>query len=684
VKNKLAAAIGCICCCLVLSGVLNAQQYRTDSLLQIVENGSDNDKLSALQFLAQSVRNSNPQQAILYIQQAIDKAKSLGNEDELAKALQILASLEYRRGNFTAAKDNYQEALNHFSDANNNKVVADILSALGGIHFSQGNLPMASDCYLRALRIYEGLADKVGMMSVYGSLGNVYARQNNFSKSIEYNLKALSLYEESSDKFRTLIGYENIGNIYFRQKNPDRARYYFSKALVIYSDIQNKTGVATTLFQLGNIEQISEQHNKAIDLYKRSIVICEALKMQPLLVSNLNAMAASYAQLRLYNKAIPIYQQVIKLAKSIDSKIELEEAYQGLAQIYQTTQEKEKATTFNALSKELKDSLYNDSNLKKLTDQQLVYESEKKQQQIELLHKEQQIRTIELQQEKQTTNLFIIAAAILGFLFVVLVVFSIQNRRIAKSLRKKQSELIDKNTSISEQKEKLDQLNKVKDRFFSIISHDLRNNLTTMKLYFDLVSNKDYEPQDTSEITRQISGSVENTIDLLENLLIWASAQIKGIPIHQQKLNVHTLSQENINLLSGVAHHKSIRLNNEVEEHSIAFADIDMINLVLRNLISNAIKFTPEHGTITIKTRLQDEKCIVSVQDNGVGISNENLTILFNQHEHPTTKGTANEKGTGLGLILCKDFVERNGGTIWVESEKDKGTTFFFSLPLHA
>jgi signal transduction histidine kinase len=235
-----------------------------------------------------------------------------------------------------------------------------------------------------------------------------------------------------------------------------------------------------------------------------------------------------------------------------------------------------------------------------------------------------------------------------------------------------------------EQKEKLDQLNTVKDRFFSIISHDLRNNLTTMKLYFDLISNKNYVPGDTTEITRQISGSVENTIDLLENLLVWASAQIKGIPIHIQKLNVHTLSQENINLLSSIAAQKNIELINNVDEHTTAFADIDMINLVLRNLITNAIKFTPENGVVELNASSSLIECVVEVKDNGVGISPENFNRLFNQHEHPTTKGTANEKGTGLGLMLCKDFVERNGGKIWVTSEKDKGTSFFFTLPLEA
>lgn len=682
-KGKfLTTAIGYVLLFLSLAVGVNAQQ--SDSLLQVVATGNDKDKLAAFQLLAQQTRYNNPPLAISYIEQAITLAKNTNDEKNLAKSLLVLASLEYGRGNFNSAKDNYQEALVLYTKEGNLKSIADVTSALAGIFYAQGNLPLASDHYLRALRIYEELKDKAGMVNTFSSLASIYARQNNFSKSIEYNLKAISLYEETSDKFSTLIGYENIGNIYLRQNDPDRAKYYFSKSLAIYTEIKNKTGIASTLFQLGNIEYLSQQHERAITYYKRSLDLSQQLHMQPLIVSNLNGLAASYFQLKRYDKAIQHYQQAIKTAKSIDSKIELEEAYQGLALVYKATKESEKATTFNTLSKELKDSLYNDITLKKLNDLQLEYSNEKKEQQIALLNKEQQIRESELLREKQISYILTIAATILGFLFIALVIFTIQNRRIAKSLRKQQVELIEKNTSILEQKEKLDQLNTVKDRFFSIISHDLRNNLTTMKLYFDLISNKDYVPQDTTEFTRQISGSVENTIDLLENLLVWASAQIKGVPIHQQKLNIHTLSQENINLLSGIAHQKNITLHNEVEEHTTAFADIDMINLVLRNLITNALKFTPEKGTVSIIANTYDNYCEVQIKDNGVGIAPENLQRLFNQHEHPSTKGTANEKGTGLGLMLCKDFIERNNGKIWVESEKDKGSTFFFTLPLRA
>lgn len=676
-----------VCILFLVLAIVSAkaqQQYNADSLLQITTSGNDKEQLAAYQLLIQINRNNNPQQAIQYSYQAIDKAKVLNDEAALAKAYQVLGILDYRSGNFSKAKESYSESIAYYIKIGNIKGQADVTAALSSIYYAQGNLPLANDGYLKALRNYEEINDKVGVVNIYSALSNLYLRQNNFSKSIEYGLKAINIYEESSDKFRVLVGYDNIGNLYLKQNDPQKAKLYFGKSLTLYTELKNNPGIASTLIQLGNIEYTIGNYEKANQLYIRSLSMSEAIKAQPLVVSNLNALGKLNTELRLYDKAILYYQKAIKISKSVDLKIELEESYKGLAIIYKLTKEREKATTFSTLSKELKDSIYNDSSLKKLNDQLLTYESEKKQQQIEILNKEQQIQESELQRQRETNSIFTTASAILGILFLVLVLFTIQNRRIAKSLRKQQFELIEKNKSISEQKEKLNQLNTVKDRFFSIISHDLRNNLTTMKLYFDLVSNKDFVPMDTSEITKQISGSVENTIDLLENLLVWASAQIKGIPIHIQKLNIHSLSQQNINLLSSLAHQKNITLTNNVAENSTAFADIDMINLVLRNLISNAIKFTPEQGEITITAKVLNNECEVAVADNGIGISDENLQRLFNQHEHPTTKGTANEKGTGLGLMLCKDFIERNGGKIWAESKKEVGTVFYFTLPLLA
>ncbi len=656
-------------------------QISADSLLKLSTSGTEREKWNANLQLSETYKYNDPQKALEFASAALVAAENLNDEAAIAKSNQVYAGILFRLGNFNKSKEYYQIALTKYSAAQNEKGKAEVQNALAGIYYAQGNIALAVQHYLDVLRYYEVKGDKAGLVNVYTSLANLYARQNNFSKSIEYNLKAIELYEGLSNKFQAIVIYDQIGNAYLKQNNLVRATEFFNKSLKAYTDLNNKAGIAYTLNQLGNIAAEEKAFSKAEKYFKRSNEMAEAMKTKYLQVVNLNALAGIYLLQKRYQESITCYKRAIAIAKPANMKLELEESYKGLSNVYELTKEQKKASTFSTLSTEIKDSLFNDSTLKQLSDLQLRYESEKKQLQIERLSKEQQLKENELLNERELKRFFIIVSVVFGIIFIILIYSFIQNKKYANSLQKQKNELEQKTFEILLQKEKLDQLNSVKDRFFSIISHDLRNNLTTMKLYFDLISNPDYKASDHSEISKQIAGSVENTIDLLENLLVWASAQIKGIPIHIQKLDLHLLAEENINLLSGTASQKRITIHNNLSENVAGYGDMDMINLVLRNLISNAIKFTPIDGAIHLSGEIKDKEIIVCVKDNGIGISEDNQQKMFDSHHHPTTKGTGNEKGTGLGLLLCKDFINQNKGRIWVESSKDGGSAFYFSLP---
>lgn len=681
---SISAVSGAILCCAIwlIAVVQVYAQTHTDSLIHLTQYGSDREKLAATMQLSNQFKHNDPQKGLNFATLAIDVSEKLGDPEAAAKAYQLSAGILFRLGNYNKAKEHYEQARNRFNQVRQEKGVAESNYALGGIYYAQGNIAVAVEHYLDALRYYENNQDKPGMLGVYTSLAGLFARQNSFSKSIEYNLKAIALYEGSSNTMQALVAYDQVGNAYWKQNNLVKATEFFNKSLKAYSDMKNNAGIASTLNQLGNLAAEQGDYTKAIQLFNRSLEMARVMKTPYLQVLNLNALGKVNALQQKYPEAINNYKKAISQAKPANMKLELEEAYQGLSQVYEITRQQEKASTFSTLSKQIKDSLYNDSTLRQLSDLQLRYESEKKQQQIELLSKEQQIQESELLRERQLKRYFIVVSIVVGLVILILFYSFIQSKRYTQSLKKQKDEIEQKAIEISSQKEKVDQLNAVKDRFFSIISHDLRNNLTAMKLYFDLISNPNYKAGDHSEITAQIAGSVENTIDLLENLLVWASAQIKGIPIHRQRLNLHSLAQENINLLSATAAQKNITLDNRIGQEQTAIGDMDMINLVFRNLISNAIKFTPMDGTITLSCQPGESFNTISVHDNGIGISAENLGKLFDQHSHPTTKGTGNEKGTGLGLLLCKDFITQNMGNIWVESEKEKGATFYFTLPV--
>ncbi|MCD4772710.1 MAG: PAS domain S-box protein, partial [Bacteroidales bacterium] len=234
----------------------------------------------------------------------------------------------------------------------------------------------------------------------------------------------------------------------------------------------------------------------------------------------------------------------------------------------------------------------------------------------------------------------------------------------------------------------LRELNATKDKFFSIIAHDLRSPFNTM-LGFSELLNEEFDEHSTEEKKKFIGiiyEGLQNTLKLLDNLLYWARSQKGTIVYNPEKINLYLKAKETYDFLNQSAEKKSIKLINQIAENVYVEADIDMLATIIRNLFSNAIKYTHKYGKITIKTFLvPDENNIqyvgISVSDTGVGIPKEMQSKLFDIGENTSMQGTENETGTGLGLILCKEFVEKHGGKIWVESEIDKGSTFYFTIP---
>jgi len=229
---------------------------------------------------------------------------------------------------------------------------------------------------------------------------------------------------------------------------------------------------------------------------------------------------------------------------------------------------------------------------------------------------------------------------------------------------------------------KLRELNAQKDKFFSIIAHDLTNPFNTIIGFIDLlieeIPEKDYEK--IEEYAKLIEQSSQQTMSLLTNLLEWSRANTGSIAYYPDFIELNVLIEENKTLLDFVAAQKGITIKTKLSQNLTVYAYKPMISTVLRNLISNAIKFTNRGGEIIVAADKMGEEIIVSVSDNGIGISHERLEKIFRIDENNSTPGTNKEKGTGLGLILCKEFIEKHGGKIWVESEQGMGTVFYFTV----
>lgn len=235
---------------------------------------------------------------------------------------------------------------------------------------------------------------------------------------------------------------------------------------------------------------------------------------------------------------------------------------------------------------------------------------------------------------------------------------------------------------IETKSKRLEEVNMVKDKLFSVVSHDIRGPLASLQLALSLIKSGTVSHEEFQELSVTLANRFNQTTEFIENLLQWATLQLKGETFEPVPIDLTKVVGETVSLLGPDARKKEIHVQNNIQGSVNAFADLNMIRSVMRNLLTNAIKFTGQQGTITLNTMRSDLYITVSVSDTGVGIPPSNRDNLFSLSSI-TTPGTKQEKGTGLGLLLCREFVEKNGGRIWFESEEGRGTTFYFSLPIN-
>lgn len=250
------------------------------------------------------------------------------------------------------------------------------------------------------------------------------------------------------------------------------------------------------------------------------------------------------------------------------------------------------------------------------------------------------------------------------------------------TLKKQKDELVRLNRELESMNQKLLAANESKDRLFSVIGHDMRGPLSNILNLLRLLDDDALSSTERKELIEESLRTLRYTYDMLENLLFWAKSQKAELTMSPEPLLIGQVVEDNLVLMESIARDKGIILQHDAPNDLLVMADRNMLNIILRNLISNAIKFSKAGGAVTVKASKEGSKALISVTDQGVGMSQEAQIKIFQRKESYTTRGTAQEKGTGLGLTLCLEFIHRMGGAYFVESEEGKGTTFSFTLPL--
>lgn len=640
---------------LIFSISLFAQQTTIDTLLNKTKNLPDSSKAKYLNDFAWNNRSKNPHLALESAQQAYKIAEAINDLKLQANALNYIGVIYRNLGSYDLAISTYTNALKIAEEAGDSVQISYSMNNIGGIYRLEGNNKIALEYILKALKYFERVGNKQGISYCTINIGLIYRRQLEFAKALEYLNYTMKIRKEIKDKPGAALALNLIAEVYMDLGNVDKALVNYFQVEKQYQEIDDKKGLAATWGGIGGVYFLKKDYKRSLNYRLRALDMSVKIDYLEGQVTNHNNLGRIYCKLGQFAKADEHYLKAFKIASGMKEVYGKLECYKFLAEHYELKGELKKALSFNKEYYMLKDSLTRKDNIA------MIYQYEANQ--INLKNENEKAL---LQKENENQNKR--AIYLLGLITVVLLFSFILYRKAQKT----------KALNV-----KLSQLNALKDKFFGIIAHDLRNPFNVLLGYSEILEKDFHKMEDNEkiEIIREISGASKGNYALLENLLSWANSQTGVVPFNPQNMALSKAVSETVSLFKVTAKNKEVLLEENIDGSITVNADVDMLRSILRNLISNAIKFSHTGGKISVDAKKEESFVTVSVEDNGVGIPDDKVKKLFHMDKISTTEGTAGETGTGLGLILCQEFVEKNGGKIWIESQQGKGSRFCFTLP---
>lgn len=713
----------------VLFSTQNIAQYYLDSLNSLVENLPPNIKMSKCNDIADDYRRDDPRTAIIFAEKALNISKNQNDRLNEARALKNLGSANFLIQNNSLAIEYLMKAEKLSKELKAENILAEVYQNLGFSFKYDTKFLEAINYYQESISIWNKLENNErNIASSLSAIANIYRVFDNYPQAIELYLEALELYNKINfDEGVAWIDF-NIGVLHKKNKDFIKAKEYITRAFNRYeslfkvSEVKNKNGLAMCYSQLSSIERKLGDPKKAIELGEKALEIRLISGLESVIAeeySNLgrihldigniskakdylelslankkesmdkNGMAIIYGSLAKieifrsnYKEAEKLLQKSLFYAKQTKSLYNIHDAYLIYSEMYEKRGLNKKALEMHKLYTTYKDSIFSNENSRKVLITEIQYQSKAKEEENQYLRAENRIKELEIS-EGRIYRYLLIAIILFIVLLVILFFSKYKNQKAANiEIDARKDELNRKNKELLELTSKLTESNAEKDKFFSIISHDLKSPFTSLLGYSKMLNENysEFTNEDIKEINSSMSNSIKNVYQLIEDLLSWANTQTGRSDFLPEKLQLNYIVSNVVDLCKNDAETKGININYKIHNEQIVFADKNMLNAILRNLISNSIKFSNRNDNIFISSITNGDFIKVSVQDTGIGIDNFQVDELFKLDIRKSRNGTNNETGTGLGLTICKEFVEKNGGEIWAESEVNVGTTFYFTL----
>ncbi|MBB6002465.1 tetratricopeptide repeat-containing sensor histidine kinase [Arcicella rosea] len=540
---------------------------------------------------------------------------------------------------------------------------------------SKGRLPEALECLFKSLRISE----KLGLIGLSGNvfinIGNVYADMEDYNNALFYYRKAYNIaLQHNYSTFNELV---DIGEIFKYKNQPDSTIAYNQKALKIAQVAKDTMGIIVTYYNIGENNITLKNYSIARNYLSKALVLAEEMNDDEGITYCHNAFALVYYHTGKYQKSLEYALMALEENKKIGISEISKQVYHVLYLTHLKLGNYKEALQIRNLEVALKDSLSGVEKTMAITKIQSGYGLEKQQQQINLLKKSAIIKQEELKNTELKRNLITAVALFLLVLALLLVKNFVDKKKLIKQLEEQNRDISTKNLHLEE-------LILVRNRIFSIIAHDLRGPVHSIAGMMDVLKTESMDEEEKGFFIENASQSLHVTANLLDNLLYWARSQMDGMQVNTIVFDIQQVIQQNIALIEARAIEKSIKVcKEEGKLPQMVSADQAMIDIVIRNLVENAVKFLKAGNTVRIATEEKENELTVSIKDDGQGISQEAQSKIFNKYTSYSSFGTAQEKGSGLGLLLCKELIEKNQGKIWFESKPNEGTTFYFTIPLN-
>jgi signal transduction histidine kinase len=671
----------------------------------------DTAVINRLIILAEDNFESEPDSTAAYAGQAILLSQKASYAKGMANGYVQLATVNNFKGNYTLASKHYTTALNLYQQIKNQFGVSEAYMGLAQTQDYLGRYTNAISLFEKALAIRIKLGNQIDIANCYAVMGITYNNKGQFSTALDYYFKALmidlklnnqlaaadnycnigvvmqhlELYPKALDFFNkanTLwlklhdkqgisTCYQNIGEVMLAQKKYASAFKHFQRASVIYHELGDEEGKSLIYYDLGLYYYYTARPDSAVYYLNKSLASATANKIIHNKAYAYVGLALIYNLEKEYKKALNYAlfgQQTANKLQSIntraDAALQVSKALAGLKQFDEAYQQ-------HLLYAALKDSLNNDESLQKLTSYNLAIAFENSQHRV---NKKEAVLVKKIEQ-KELENL--VYAIIIVIITIMMVIYYNAKR---KQLRAN-AMLAYKNKEVLIQADKLNELNTLKDRLISILAHDLRAPLSTLRGLFSLMTAKGISHDEFIEMAPRVFTQLEYTSDFLDTLLFWINSQVDDTKQTIKSFCLSDVVAYELNLLDEQFRAKDITPLNTVTAGSIVLADPNSIRIVIHNFMTNAIKFSHPGSIIEISAYPANKKEVaLTVTDQGIGMSEKQLNSLF-KNKVVSRPGTNHEIGTGMGLIFCKDLIEKYNGRIWAKSTPGESTELGFALP---